>query len=93
MANYIYNAQLDPATTTARISKIVKRTPEGGKVDYKITHLRMLLKFPSAVPYIIQLLTIGGIWNFNCEPAFKVLVRCRVEQVCKINICLRYLTI
>ena len=80
MTGYIYGLNLDKADTTSLINKIIKRVRDDPSKP-KITSFRNILKFPKAVPYLIRLLSAGGIWTLNCENAYKMLIKCRIEEV------------
>ena len=69
--------------TSEQIRILLKRhNNKDSLMTYKITSLRHVLKYRTAVPHLVQLLSgSGGVWNGDCEFAYNALMKCRVEKV------------
>ena len=74
----VYKSKVDILTSTNKIKAVAKRAST-------TLGFRNLLRFKGAIEPLICLLSAGGIWTDHCEEAFKMLVKCRIEEVSLIS--------
>ena len=74
IADMVYKSKVDILTSTNKIRAVAKRAST-------TIGFRNLLRFKGAIEPLIRLFSAGGIWIDHCEEAFKMLVKCRNEEV------------
>jgi hypothetical protein len=81
LAASFYDLYRDNSLTTLKIGNLVKRhDSEVSGLDLR-KGFKQIIKYRSAVPYILELLQLSGIFIGGLESSFKALAFCKVEQV------------